>query len=198
MHFVPKSAITQLSRREQSARRISACAQALTVEKGFEGFTMEELAEAAGVSRRTLFNYFDSKLDAVLGPEPELGDELTAEFRAGGPSGALFDDLGHLAHDHFARMPQERQEFATMREVIRNPRIMAACHLRFEDLAARVLAMIREREAGQYDELRAKVALGMLVMLCQVALDNFVDITDDRSFIDHYDEALQAARGLLH
>ncbi len=158
---------------------------------------MEDLAEAAGVSRRTLFNYFDSKLDAVLGPEPELGDDLTAEFRAGGPTGHLFDDLGHLAHDHFARMPQQRHELVTMRQVIRNPRIMAACHARFEALAGRVMTMIREREAGHYDELRAKVALGMLVMLCQAALDGFVDNTDDRTFADHYDETLGTARSLL-
>ncbi len=173
------------------------CAQALTAEHGFDGFTMEELAEAAGVSRRTLFNYFDSKLDAVLGPEPELGEEQTAEFRAGGPTGSLFEDLGYVAHDHFAQMPQERQQLATMRQVIRNPRIFAACHDRFEALAARALAIIREREADRYDEVRAKVALGVLVMLCDVALDRFIAGTDDRSFIEHYDEAQQAARSLF-
>lgn len=158
---------------------------------------MEDLATAAGVSRRTLFNYFDSKLDAVLGPDPELTSELTAEFRAGGPTGHLLTDLGHLAHRHFERMPQERAQITTMRQVIRNPRVMAACHERFELLAAEVLEMIREREAGQYDQIRARVALGMLLMLCHVALDNFVDNADDRGFTQHYDEALAVAHTLL-
>lgn len=196
MHSMPKSAIP-MSRREQSARKISRAAQALTAEKGFEGFTMEDLAEAAGVSRRTLFNYFDSKLDAVLGPEPDLDAQITAEFRSGGPTGRLLEDLGTLAHDHFARIPHERRELATMREVIRNPRILSACHARFEALAERILAMIREREGARADELAARVALGTLVMLCQVALDNFITTADERSFIDHYDAAVEAARSLF-
>ncbi|WP_235735513.1 TetR/AcrR family transcriptional regulator [Nocardioides alcanivorans] len=186
-----------MSRREQSARKISTCAQALTASKGFEGFTMEDLAGAAGVSRRTLFNYFDSKLEAVLGPEPELDTEMTAEFRAGGPTGHLFEDLGHVAHTHFARMPQNRELITTMRQVIRNPRIMAACHDRFEKLAEDGLAMIKEREGSHYDERQARVAISMLLVLCQLALDGFVATTDDRTFTDHYDECLSAARAVL-
>lgn len=192
-----ESAIIPMSRREKAARHISMCAQTLTAERGFEGFTMEELAQAAGVSRRTLFNYFDSKLDAVLGPEPELTDEITGEFRAGGPSGHLLTDLGHLAHRHFERMPQEREEVTIIRTVVRNPRVLAACHDRFETMAVRVLAMIREREGSQYDEIRSKVALGLLLVLCQVALDNFIDNTDERTFTDHYDEALASANTLF-
>ena len=39
----------------------------LTQGRGLDGWTMEDLAGAAEVSRRTLFNYFSSKVDAVLG-----------------------------------------------------------------------------------------------------------------------------------
>ncbi|MFS3127609.1 TetR/AcrR family transcriptional regulator [Nocardioides sp. Bht2] len=192
-----ESANSTLTRRERSALQIATCAQQLAAERGFEGFTMEDLAQAAKVSRRTLFNYFDSKLDAVLGPEPELTEEFTGEFRAGGPTGHLLTDLGHLAHRHFERMPQEKSQITTMRQVIRNPRVMAACHERFETLAATVLEMIREREAGHYDEVRAKVALGLLIVLCQVALESFLESTDDRGFTDYYDEAAARANTLF-
>ena len=158
---------------------------------------MDYLAEQAGVSRRTLFNYFDSKLQAVLGPEPEFSDEDTATFRNGGPTGHLLSDLGHFAHRHFERMPQEREAVSTMRAVIRDPRVFSACIHRFEELAERVLELIRQREGEAYNEVRARVALGMLIMLCQVALDHFVDTTDDRGFTDHYDEALAAVHTLL-
>lgn len=159
---------------------------------------MEELAQAAGVSRRTLFNYFDSKLDAVLGPELELCGDLADEFRAGGPTGHLLTDLGHLAHGHFAQTPQNREEIARSREVMANPRILAAVHQRFEHLAGQVLAMIQEREAGRYDEVRARVTLGLLVVLCQVALDSFLAHADDeRTFTDHYDDALSTIHTLL-
>lgn len=42
-------------------------ARTLTAERELNGFTIEELCEAAGVSRRTFFNYFATKEDAVLG-----------------------------------------------------------------------------------------------------------------------------------
>ena len=67
------------TRRAETARRIRWAALELTREKTFDGWTMDELAERAEVSRRTLFNYFDSKADVVLGPEH---DDLRAELTA--------------------------------------------------------------------------------------------------------------------
>src|SRR5262245_7061502 len=77
LHFVTHSASED--RKSSTARRITVCAQRLTDERGFDGFTMDDLAEAAGLSRRTLFNYFPSKADAVLGAGPELDDEFIQE-----------------------------------------------------------------------------------------------------------------------
>lgn len=40
---------------------IIAAAQRLAVDCGYSGFTVEDLARAVGVSRRTLFNHVSSK-----------------------------------------------------------------------------------------------------------------------------------------
>ena len=58
---------------------------------------MDELADAAEVSRRTLFNYFPSKTDAVLGEHPEIPEADLATFVAGGPHGNLVHDVAELA-----------------------------------------------------------------------------------------------------
>ena len=92
-----ESAIGRAGRRRSTTRQIARCARRLAAEHGVDGFTMEQLATDAGVSRRTLFNYFPGKVDAVLGPMPEAPDEALEEFRAGGPSGDLVKDLRHLA-----------------------------------------------------------------------------------------------------
>ncbi|MGN0042882.1 TetR/AcrR family transcriptional regulator [Rhodococcus sp. (in: high G+C Gram-positive bacteria)] len=60
-------------------------ARTLTARRGLAGFTVEELCEHVGVSRRTFFNYFASKEDAVLGnPPAALTPEDRDEFVAGG------------------------------------------------------------------------------------------------------------------
>lgn len=46
---------------------IERAAFALFEERGFEGTTMESIAEAMGVGRRTLFRYFSSKSDIPWG-----------------------------------------------------------------------------------------------------------------------------------
>ena len=61
-----KSASTRTDRRAA----IIAAAQRLSVNCGYSGFTIDDLAEAVGVSRRTLFNHVSSKEEAVLGALP--------------------------------------------------------------------------------------------------------------------------------
>ena len=47
------------------------------VERGFERTTVDEIAAAAGIGRRTLFRYFPSKNDLAWGEF----DDMLARFR---------------------------------------------------------------------------------------------------------------------
>ncbi|OFI37777.1 TetR family transcriptional regulator [Arthrobacter sp. SW1] len=64
-----------LRERKRAATRkaITAVARSLTASRGLNGYTVEEVCEEAGISRRTFFNYFHSKEDAVVG---SFSDEL--------------------------------------------------------------------------------------------------------------------------
>lgn len=60
-------------------------ASAMALEVGLSKTTVEAIAEAAGISKRTFFNYFPTKEDAVLGTQPPtLPEEAVAVFRADG------------------------------------------------------------------------------------------------------------------
>jgi AcrR family transcriptional regulator len=52
-------------KRRQTRQRIAEAALRLFLEKGFDETTLDEIAIAADISRRTVFHYFDSK-DAIL------------------------------------------------------------------------------------------------------------------------------------
>src|SRR4051794_37015548 len=67
-----------VGRRERKKRAtwlaLHDAALALSVEKGFEHVTVEEICDRVDVSVRTFFNYFPCKEDAVLGGTQGLED----------------------------------------------------------------------------------------------------------------------------
>ena len=88
-----------LRERKKRARRdaLIDATHDLVREKGLEQVTVEEICERVGVSVRTFFNYFDSKLDAVFGIAHTTFDREIAEvYASGGPSGELTADTRAL------------------------------------------------------------------------------------------------------
>jgi mycofactocin system transcriptional regulator len=63
--------------------QIERVALALFVEKGFEETTVDEIAAAVGVGRRTIFRYFPSKNDMVWGEFDQVIERLRAHLDEG-------------------------------------------------------------------------------------------------------------------
>jgi AcrR family transcriptional regulator len=73
-----------LRRRARDAVRaeIAETAFQLFTQRGFDQTTVDDIAAAAGLSRRSFFRYFASKEDAVLGKLNAVGDAIAAELAA--------------------------------------------------------------------------------------------------------------------
>lgn len=70
-------------------------ASGMALDVGPTKTTVEAIAEASGVSKRTFFNYFATKEDAIMGTQPPtLPDEAVAAFREDREG----DLLGRTAH----------------------------------------------------------------------------------------------------
>jgi AcrR family transcriptional regulator len=73
-----------LRRRARDAVRaeLAETAFQLFTQRGFDQTTVDDIAAAAGLSRRSFFRYFASKEDAVLGMLNAVGDAIAAELAA--------------------------------------------------------------------------------------------------------------------
>jgi AcrR family transcriptional regulator len=69
-------------KKAETRRALSSAALRLARELGPDGVTIEAIAEAAGVSPRTFFNYFASKDDAIVGVTPAEASELVGDLIA--------------------------------------------------------------------------------------------------------------------
>jgi AcrR family transcriptional regulator len=199
MHSMRESATSlREQKRWDTSHRITACALRLTLDRGLDGFTMDDLAESAEVSRRTLFNYFPGKVDAVLGAVPDLPPAALATFHTGGPHGKLLDDLGELAKALVGVKEPDRETLRLSHQVLTtNPRLLVAVHERFEQITEQFVVLITDREGADFRPRRAQLALRILVGIFDSALMAFREDDGDRTIGDHFDEQMREARSLF-
>ncbi|MGO4236660.1 TetR/AcrR family transcriptional regulator [Pseudarthrobacter sp. YAF2] len=115
-------------KRTATRRAITAAARSMTAEHGLNGYTVEDVCDAADISRRTFFNYFPTKEDAIIGhADDDIPSGIIDEFVAGGagsPAGdispTLFRDLIRLslrlAEDMTASEEDTRQLIGVVRK----------------------------------------------------------------------------------
>jgi AcrR family transcriptional regulator len=154
-----------LRERKKKATRdaIHYGAMRLFAEHGYAGTTIDQIAEAADVSRATVFSYFPTKEDIVFGEAPQAVGWLT-EALADAPAvvpvvrGWLRGLTGWIEPD-----------LLLQRQLAREVPAIAATRLRVFGEIEGVVAAALERELG--DALVARLAAGSLIAALGVAED---------------------------
>lgn len=72
-------------KKEETRQKLSDVATRLFFQRGFDAVTVAEIAEAADVSRMTLFNYFPRKEDLFLDQHAAVLADVRRVARAGAP-----------------------------------------------------------------------------------------------------------------
>lgn len=185
-------------KRLETAQRITVAARRLTVARGLDGFTMEDLAEEAGVSRRTLFNYYPGKDDAVLGPPPAVTPDVLETFVAGGPHHNLVDDLAEIVVRMLRERPESPEEVALSRDAMRaHPRLMTLALGHLQELVESCIGYVETREGAAFDRARFDVALALVVTCLHVSMERFLTGAQGTDLSRPFLETLATAHDLM-
>lgn len=110
------SAAPSLSEAKQELVReaITNAALDLFFAKGFDDTTVEEIAQAAGVSRRSFFRYFSSKSDIIGQISVALGPFLSSAISA---APRTYSPM-HVVHDAVLRVASAAADFPRTRQLL--------------------------------------------------------------------------------
>lgn len=158
-------------RRKRATRRaLRAATLELGLDRGLGDVRIEEIAERAGVSPRTFFNYFDTKDDAALLDVLAVSDGDLAGLA--GPAPALWAQLRDLFGADVERVADEGSDLPRFMELQRrHPELQSRQMGQFSRFEARLTAAVAARlPAGAAGLLRAEVMAGSCITAVRVGL----------------------------
>ena len=83
-------------KKQQTRETIASVALQLFAERGYEHTTLAEIADAADISRRTIFAYFETKEDILFSDVPALLEQLRETLAQRPPGSTTVDALRHF------------------------------------------------------------------------------------------------------
>jgi AcrR family transcriptional regulator len=95
--------------RKRTAADLEEAALTLFSERGFDAVTIDDIAAAADVSRRTFFRYFASKEDVILSDHPKRLDELEAALDRRPADEPALTALRHAIMSLVGSMEEQRE-----------------------------------------------------------------------------------------
>jgi AcrR family transcriptional regulator len=154
----PTDAATGLRerKRQQTRERLTRAAMALFLDRGFEATTLDDIAAAADVSRRSFFHYFASKEDVVFAWQEDSTAALIAALAARPPGesmltaaeNAISAMAGQLAPGEAIAMAQLKRD---------NPALQARDQVKYEKLERALAQALGKRAGHKTEKLEARL-----------------------------------------
>jgi AcrR family transcriptional regulator len=150
-------------KRQQTRERLTRAAMALFLERGFEATTLDDIATAADISRRSFFHYFASKEDVVFAWHEDSMTALIAAVAARPASESMLTAaenaifamvrqlepgeamaIAKLKHDNPALQARDQVKYEMLERALADALIKRTGHRStdHERLQARLVAMV--------------------------------------------------------
>ena len=158
--------------------RLRTAAVELFLEHGYENVTVAQIADRAGLTRRTFSRYFTDKRDVLFAGSDQLPELLADAVRRVAPDVAAFeavvdaltDVAGVLADRVAEHAPQRRSVIAA------SPELQERGHAKFAAVAAALASALRERGA---DPSTAQLFADVGIAIFRRGFDRWIDAPDE-------------------
>jgi len=177
--------------RGTSRRALELVALELFTEQGYEATTIEEIATAAGVSRRTFFRYFDSKADVlwydfdaeILALRATL-DETPDDVEVAAAIRAAVIEVNRYTADDVGELRTR------MKAIAASPALQAVAALRYDRWERVVTEFAARRRGLDPDDLWPLVVGRTTLAACRGAFERWTE-QGDEALTGYLDRALR-------
>ena len=155
----------------------------LLAARGYDETTVDDIAVAAGMSRRTFHRYYASKEDVVIQLLADLGDQMREELTARPPSEPPAESLRHavtVAINFCAGHHDAAKTLAVVRLILRTPVLHARSLERQARWQADLAEVLAARLNLDVDALYPQMATRMAFAALNTALERWAT-TDGRA-----------------
>ncbi|MDX3455685.1 TetR family transcriptional regulator [Streptomyces sp. ME02-8801-2C] len=188
--------------RERTRRAVQAeivtAAMRLFLERGFEATTMEQIAGEIGISRRSLFRYFGTKEDIVLGDHAAHGTLLRAALEARPASEAPWPALRAALKALVESLPYSPQDFLRITSMLHASPSLRARQVEKRQQWTELLVPDIAKRLGDTDpmaEVRARALVACALACSEVATETWVRSNGTVDMEEVFDAAVAAVRG---
>jgi AcrR family transcriptional regulator len=183
--------------RQRTAVRaeITATARELFVRQGFDATTVDQIVDAAGISRRSFFRYFGTKEDVVLGDVGARGTAIARALAARpldeGPWEAL---RGALVDSQPETFDDPASDLAIGQIMSETPSLRARLYEKRTGWHEALIPLVTARIAGPDSNLVATAIVAAALSCFDIAAHTWLDSNGNADITEVYDAAVRAIR----
>jgi len=185
----------RMARWQPDARgRLEQAGLALYDERGYDATTVADIAERAGLTKRTFFRYFADKREVLFGGSQQLQELLVQAVEQAPGSAGPFDAVV-AALNAAALMFEERREHATRRQgiIAANPELQERELIKLASLAQAMADALRRRGVP---DATATLAAETGITVFKVAFERWVAPANRQSFSQVIHASLDGLRAV--
>jgi len=179
--------------RRLAQTELTTVAQDLFLEHGYDETTVDQIAAAAGMSKRTFFRYFPSKDDLVIGKYDLFGDRMADALDARPADEPVWESLRRvfdIALDYVQDDRQRARNDAMEHIVQSTPQLTARYLEKLQRVQALLIGRVAERLALSATDPRPAAIVAAAFACMQTARASWLGSDQSQPFDTFLDDAM--------